>query len=103
MYDLFISGDDLIAATHGRSIWILEGLRRLAWERTFTVPPDSVSAPSIAPVGTVTRMSDLGIHLIAYWRVPKTYTSAVGDFVKLGQSVGTTEPGTRLYDNRRWD
>jgi len=46
IYDLCIKGDDLIAATHGRSIWILDDLPLL---RQLAVQPETSTSMLFAP------------------------------------------------------
>jgi hypothetical protein len=81
VYDLTIAGDDLVAATHGRSIWILEGLQALAWRRGINEPASGSTHPSVAPAAAITRMSDLAIHVEPTGETEHVYVS-VGDFVK---------------------
>jgi photosystem II stability/assembly factor-like uncharacterized protein len=88
IYDLTIVGDDLVAATHGRSIWILEGLQTLAWQRGINAGANSSTQPSVAPAAPITRMSDLAIHVEPTGDTEHVYIS-VGDFVK---AKGTRSP-----------
>jgi photosystem II stability/assembly factor-like uncharacterized protein len=81
VYDLTIADDDLVAATHGRSIWILEGLQAMAWRRGLTASTGEVHQPSVAPRATITRMADLAVHVEATGDTDHVYIS-VGDFVK---------------------
>jgi photosystem II stability/assembly factor-like uncharacterized protein len=93
VYDLAVVGDDLVAATHGRSIWLLEGLQQLAWHRAQRSTRVEERGPSLSPVGTVTRMDDLGIHLEPTGSTEHVYVS-VGDFVKAkGMRLGQPQSG----------
>jgi photosystem II stability/assembly factor-like uncharacterized protein len=80
VYDLRVVNDDLVAATHGRSIWILEGLGRLAWHRHRHSSRSEGREPSIGPIGLVTRMDDFTVH-----------TGATGGGEHLYISVGTED------------
>ena len=112
VYDLAVSGDDLVAATHGRSMWILEGLQRLAWQRDLADLSHSGSVPSVSPSGSVTRMGDLAIHLELTGETEHVYVS-VGDFVKArgfrlaritdGRDFTTIDAGIRLPNEVRLD
>ncbi len=81
VYDLTIAGDDLVAATHGRSIWILEGLQAMAWRRGLAAPAGAPRQSSVAPRATITRMADLAVHVEPTGDTDHVYIS-VGDFVK---------------------
>jgi len=63
VYDLAIANDDLVAATHGRSIWILEGLGAMLWRRELEAEPEGGANASIAPLAPVARLNDLWIHV----------------------------------------
>lgn len=81
VYDLTIADDDLVAATHGRSIWILEGLQAMAWERGLTTSARGSHQATVPPRATVTRMADLAVHVEATGDTNHVYIS-VGDFMK---------------------
>ncbi len=91
VHDLLCKDDDLIAATHGRSFWILHGLSRLS-NLTATMP----TAPTLyAPIdryriGGANATVDYFLPNAAK-RVEFEFFSQSGE--KLGSTTGDTEKG----------
>lgn len=77
VYDLCVTGGDLVAATHGRSFWVLDNVSRVLWQRRL---PDAAS-PSISPVGPVTVLRDTTTHTEPTGDNRHVYIT-VSDFVK---------------------
>ncbi|MFI5461445.1 MAG: WD40/YVTN/BNR-like repeat-containing protein, partial [Isosphaerales bacterium] len=93
VHDLFLKDDDLIAATHGRSFWIMHGVSRLA-ELT---PSKPVGPLLLQPVDRVRTGFGGNTGPVDYYLPAKagsvefTFTSASGE--KLGTAKGDTDPG----------
>ncbi len=91
VHDLALKDDDLIAATHGRSFWILHGTSRLAY-----LTADKPTTPLLyKPVDRV-RMNSASAAVSYYLptkaaSVDFTFLDANGETV--GTAKGDTEPG----------
>jgi photosystem II stability/assembly factor-like uncharacterized protein len=92
VHDLVIKDDDLIAATHGRSFWIMNGISRLA-QLTSSMPPGPLL---LQPVDRV--KSGFGATANVDYYLPKkvgkvefSFFDAQGE--KLGTTTGSTDAG----------
>ena len=90
VYDLTIAEHDLVAATHGRSLWILENLPAVRW--AHRVGRDDTGHPTLGPLAEVVRLTDIAVHLEATGETNHVYV-AVGDFVKARAIVRSAADG----------
>ncbi len=93
VHDLCLKDDDLIAATHGRSFWIMHGVSRLA-----ELTASKATGPLLLqPVDRVRPGQGGGTGPVDYY-LPAKVTSVEFAFIsasgeRLGTANGSTEPG----------
>jgi len=91
VHDLFLKDDDLIAATHGRSFWIMHGVSRLA-ELTPSMPAKPLLYAPIDRYRLGGARATVDYYLPAKAKEVKfEFFSRSGEL--MGTATGDTEPG----------
>ena len=84
VHDLFLKDDDLIAATHGRSFWIMHDVSRLA-----ELTPSSATTPILYKPVDRFRLNGAARIRVDYYIPGKVKDVKIAVFDKRGHQVGT--------------